>query len=58
MTQRYFAIIFIITTGVLLLSLNYFLGEEKVTYWSARLLIIWVLLGFYLGQYSSKYPKE
>ena len=54
MTQRYFAIIFIITTGVLLLSLNYFLGEEKVTYWSARLLIIWVLLGFY----SSKYPKE
>jgi hypothetical protein len=58
MTQRYFAILFIILAGGLLLGLNYFIGEQLVSYWSARLLIIWILIGFYLGQYSSTFPKE
>lgn len=36
---------------------EYFLGEARVTNWLSTFIVIWVLLGFYVGQYSMRFPK-
>lgn len=53
MTQRYFALIFIILTTLFFLAATYFFGAERI----GRFIVIWVLCGFYAGQYSAKFRK-
>ena len=54
MTQRNFGLIFIISFTAIWFGLDYFFGSEKLI----NFIVIWVLCGFYAGQYSSRFPKE
>lgn len=54
MTQRYFGMLFILLFVAIYIGLSYFVSAQKLS----NFIVIWVLCGFYAGQYSTKYPKE
>jgi uncharacterized membrane protein len=54
MTQRYFGMLFIFLFVALYIGLGYFVSEQKL----ASFVVIYVLCGFYAGQYSTRFPKE
>jgi hypothetical protein len=57
MKREYFGMLFIIVFVALFFIAEYFFGEKKVTENLNRFIVIWVLLGFYAGQYSMRFPK-
>ena len=57
MKREYFGMLFIILFVVLLFLGDYFLGEEKVKTILSSYIVFFVLFGFYLGQYSMRFPK-
>jgi hypothetical protein len=57
MKREYFGMLFIIVFVALFFIAEYFFGEEKVMENLNRFIVIWVLLGFYAGQYSMRFPK-
>jgi|GEM_PF-2308429 len=54
MTQRYFGMLFMILFTALYIGLSYFVSESKL----ANLVVVWVICGFYTGQYSTRFKKE
>lgn len=58
MKRPYFGMLFIISIGVFFFGAEYFFGEEKVAEKIRTFLIIWLLIAYYAGQYSMKFPKE
>ncbi len=57
MKREYFGILFMIVTVVLILTADYFFGSEVVAEKMYRFVVIWILVAFLLGQYSTKFPK-
>ena len=57
MKREYFAMLFIIISVVLIIGADYIFGEELVKENLSRFIVIWILAGFYAGQYSMKFPK-
>ncbi|WP_181368975.1 hypothetical protein [Flavobacterium pallidum] len=56
MKREYFGMLFIIIfTGILILS-DYLFGGAAWDYFQ-KYIVIWVLIAFYAGQYSMKFPK-
>lgn len=54
MTQRYFGMLFIIIFVAVYIALSYLVPEERL----AGFIVIWVMCGFYAGQYSTRFPKD
>ena len=57
MKREYFGMLFIIAFVTITFLIGDFFGDEKVENWLSRYIVIWVLLGFYAGQYSMRFPK-
>jgi hypothetical protein len=57
MKREYFGMIFTVVF-VSLLFLGYYIFDEKtITDYLSSFIVVWVLAGFYAGQYSMKFPK-
>lgn len=54
MTQRYFGMLFILIFAAIYIGLMYVVDEAKLSHF----IIIWVMCGFYAGQYSMRFKKE
>ena len=57
MKREYFGMLFILAFFCSILGAEYFFGEAKVTNWLSSFIIVWVILGFNVGQYSMRFPK-
>ncbi len=57
MKREYFGMLFIIAFVALIFIAATILGDEVVFDNLSRYIVIWVLIGFYAGQYSMKFPK-
>lgn len=57
MKREYFGMLFIIAFVVLIFIATTIFGDEMVFDNLSRFIVIWVLIGFYAGQYSMKFPK-
>lgn len=57
MKREYFGLLFLIGFVTFIFLGEYLFGEEKVMENLSRFIVIWVLLGFYAGQYSMRFPK-
>lgn len=58
MKREYFGMIFIFICVILIIGCGYIFGDEVVFDNLSRFIIVWILVGFYAGQYSMKFPKE
>ena len=54
MPRVYFTMLFIVLFTGLYIALAYFIPEEKLS----NFIVVWVLVSFYAGQYSMRYPKK
>ena len=57
MKREYFGMLFIIAFVASIFIAEEFFGEEKVTHWLSSFIVVWVLMFFYAGQYSMRFPK-
>lgn len=57
MKREYFVMLFIAISVVLIIGAGYIFGDEAVFENINRFIVIWILVGFYAGQYSMKFPK-
>jgi hypothetical protein len=57
MKREYFTALFLFISVVLILTADYIFGSEIVVEKIHRFIVIWILLAFFLGQYSTKFPK-
>lgn len=46
-----------LTAAVLIIGAGYLFGDEVVAEKLHHFIIVWLVLAFYLGQYSTKFPK-
>lgn len=58
MKREYFVLLVLLSFVILILGLGYIFGEEKVTFYLKRFIVIIVLLFYFLGQYSMRFPKR
>ena len=54
MTEFKFTLIFIIFITLIAIALDYYIGLEKLS----KYLIVMILVGFYFGQYSTRFSKK
>ncbi|WP_395043772.1 hypothetical protein [Flavobacterium sp.] len=57
MKREYFGMLFIVFFVASIFIGIYFLGDEKVEHYISTFIVVWVLLGYYVGQYSMRFPK-
>jgi hypothetical protein len=57
MKREYFGMLFMISFVALIFVAEYFFGHEKVMDNLARFIVVWILMGFQVGQYSMRFPK-
>ncbi len=57
MKREYFAMLVMLTAAVLIIGAGYLFGDEVVAEKLHHFIIVWLVLAFYLGQYSTKFPK-
>jgi positive regulator of sigma E activity len=53
MKREYFGMLFLILFIATYLLFQEFFGNETIS----RFIVIWVLIGYLAGQYSTKFPK-
>lgn len=49
--------IFIFGFVAVIFAAAYLFGEELVWDYLQKFIVIWILIGFYAGQYSMRFPK-
>ncbi|AWA31285.1 hypothetical protein HYN48_14940 [Flavobacterium magnum] len=57
MKREYFGMLFLIVFVGLIFGSEFLFGAEKTWDNLSRFIVIWVLIGFFAGQYSMKFPK-
>lgn len=57
MKREYFGMIFLVLTLLIIIGAKKFMGNETVDNLLSNYTIIFILIGYFLGQYSTKYPK-
>lgn len=58
MNRTYFGMLFLIVSGIIFFTAEYFFGEAVVTKNLRSYIIIWLLIAYQVGQYSMKFPKQ
>lgn len=54
MTQRYFGMLFILLFGTIYIGMTYIVDEVRLSHF----LVVFVMCGYYAGQYSTRFKKE
>ena len=57
MKREYFGMLFMIFSIAIILGVDYFFGEEIMTEYLSKFIVIWLLVAFQVGQYSMRFPK-
>lgn len=57
MKREHFTGIFITISAILILGSRHLLEVEQVENIINNFIIVWLMIAFYLGQYSTKFPK-
>lgn len=57
MKRELFGMLFLLAFITMYFLADSFLGEEDTILYLSRFIVIWVLLAFYVGQYSMRFPK-
>ena len=57
MKREYFGMLFIIVFVCSIFVAEYFFGKEKIEDYLSTFIVVWVILGFNVGQYSMRFPK-
>ncbi len=57
MKREYFGMLFILISVSIIIGAGYIFGDEIVEENLSRFIVIWIVAGFYAGQYSMKFPK-
>ncbi|RZL38463.1 MAG: hypothetical protein EOP00_28520 [Pedobacter sp.] len=57
MKREYFGMLFIIVFVALIFIAATIFGNEVVFDNLSRYIVVWILVAFYAGQYSMKFPK-
>lgn len=57
MKREYFAMIFMLSSVALIIIARFIFGNEVVFDNLSRFIIVWLIIAFYAGQYSMKFPK-
>lgn len=57
MQREYFTGIFITISAALILGSRYIFEVEQVENIINSFIIVWLMIAFYFGQYSTKFPK-
>ena len=58
MKREFIGLLFFVSFVAAIFICNYFFTEETVAKNLSRYIVIWVLIGFSVGQYSMKFPKR
>lgn len=58
MKREYFGMLFMSVVLALILIAYYFFEETQVSDVISKFIIVWIILGFTVGQYSMKFPKR
>ena len=57
--KRYsFAAIFISLSVGIIFLFDYLLGQDFVKENTYRFIVVWLVIAFYAGQFSTRFPKE
>jgi hypothetical protein len=57
MKREYFGMLFLICFVGFIFLAEYLFGQEKIENYLVSFIVIWVLIGYYVGQYSMRFPK-
>ena len=57
MKREYFGMLFIFVFVALIFLAIFIFGNDKVMENLSRYIVVWIFLGFQVGQYSMRYPK-
>jgi hypothetical protein len=57
MKRELFGMLFLIAFIAVYFLVVTFLGKEDTTLYLSRYIVIWLLMAFYVGQYSMRFPK-
>lgn len=58
MKREYIGFIFILVTAISLISASYLFEQAQIDSIVNKFIIIWLLIAYYVGQYSMKFPKK
>jgi hypothetical protein len=58
MKREYIGMIFILLALAIIFIMAALFDQETVFANSSRYIVIWLLIAFYAGQYSMKFPKK
>ncbi len=58
MKREYFGMLFLIAFVASIFIADSFSEEGKVAGWLSNYIVVWVMIAFYAGQYSMRYPKK
>jgi hypothetical protein len=58
MKREYIGIIFLLSTVIILIGAGYIFEQTKIDDIVTKFIIIWLLIAYYVGQYSMKFPKK
>jgi TM2 domain-containing membrane protein YozV len=58
MKREYVGLLFLLITVVIILGLGYLYEQQKVENIISRFIIIWLIVAYYVGQYSMRFPKR
>jgi hypothetical protein len=58
MKREFIAMIFMVVSITVILIAASIFGEEVVFDTISRYIVVWLLVAFYVGQYSMKFPKK
>ena len=57
MKREYFGMLFIVAFVTVIFIADFVFESDKVWDILSKFIVVWILIGFYAGQYSMKFPK-
>lgn len=57
MKREYFGMLFMVVFVAMIFLAIFIFGNDKVMDNLSRFIVVWILVGFQVGQYSMRFPK-
>ena len=58
MKREYVGFMFLLATVIVLIGASYVFEQTKIDDIVTKFIVIWLLIAYYVGQYSMKFPKR
>ena len=58
MKREYFGMIFLVVSVLIIIAAKKIIGDEQVDNIISTYIIIFILIAYFMGQYSIKFPKS